>query len=96
MGEAGRGKGVAEHTDLILRSGLKGRVSKDGGIWASWFETREDALLTMRVRPPHGCKQHFRSRPGPKTPLNCADCAISFLGLTFGVWQVCSAQPLGS
>jgi hypothetical protein len=43
---------VAEHTDLILRSGLKGRVSKDGGLGASWFETREDALLTMRDRGP--------------------------------------------
>jgi hypothetical protein len=26
-----------------------GRVSKDGHFGASWFETREDALLTMRV-----------------------------------------------
>jgi hypothetical protein len=25
------------------------RVSKDDRIGASWFETREDALLTMRV-----------------------------------------------
>jgi hypothetical protein len=29
------------------------RVSKDGReIGASWFETREAALLTMRIRPP--------------------------------------------
>jgi hypothetical protein len=34
---------------LILRSRASG-VSKDGGPFAaSWFETREDALLTMRV-----------------------------------------------
>jgi hypothetical protein len=26
-----------------------GRVSKDGSTLESWFETREDALLTMRV-----------------------------------------------
>src|SRR5207245_10108778 len=37
---------------LILRSGL-GRVSKDvGPSAASWFETREDALLTMRSKIP--------------------------------------------
>jgi hypothetical protein len=48
MGEAGGGGGVVKHSDLILRSGLKGRVSKDGSIGASWFETREHALLTMR------------------------------------------------
>jgi hypothetical protein len=27
----------------------RSRVSKDSGSRASWFETREDALLTMRV-----------------------------------------------
>jgi hypothetical protein len=27
-----------------------GRVSKDAPRAASWFETREDALLTMRVK----------------------------------------------
>jgi hypothetical protein len=34
------------HAVLILRSGVS-RISKDGPR-ASWFETREDALLTMR------------------------------------------------
>jgi hypothetical protein len=33
--------------DLILRSGVFRRVSKDVPR-ISWFETREDALLTMR------------------------------------------------
>jgi hypothetical protein len=33
---------------LILRSGPQDRVSKDG-YGNSWFETREDALLSMRV-----------------------------------------------
>ena len=33
--------------NLILRSGL-GRVSKDDGIGARWFETRQQARLTMR------------------------------------------------
>jgi hypothetical protein len=33
---------------LILRSRAKRGVSKDGHAAASWFETREDALLTMR------------------------------------------------
>jgi hypothetical protein len=34
----------------MAASGLHGsrRVAKDGSIGASWFETREDALLTMR------------------------------------------------
>jgi hypothetical protein len=27
----------------------QGRVLKDGGIVASWFEAREDALLTVRI-----------------------------------------------
>jgi len=36
---------------LILRSAPFARVSKDGnGQCARWFETREDALLTMRNR----------------------------------------------
>jgi hypothetical protein len=36
---------------LILRSALFARVSKDrNGEHARWFETREDALLTMRNR----------------------------------------------
>jgi hypothetical protein len=41
----------AEKEVLILRSALYARVSKDGRreIGASWFETREAALLTMRV-----------------------------------------------
>jgi hypothetical protein len=33
--------------DLILRRRVSA-VSKDGHIGAPWFETREDALLTMR------------------------------------------------
>jgi hypothetical protein len=35
--------------DLILRSGLQAASRRmNGTIGASWFETREDALLTMR------------------------------------------------
>ena len=33
---------------LTLRRRAKRGVSKGRGIGASWFETREDALLTMR------------------------------------------------
>jgi hypothetical protein len=46
MGGAGECGGVAKHTNLILRS-RAAAFSKDGPR-ASWFETREDALLTMR------------------------------------------------
>jgi hypothetical protein len=35
-----------------------GRVSKDEECGASWFETREDALLTMRGRE-HRRGMHF-------------------------------------
>jgi len=46
----GRVEESAETEVLILRSALFARVSKDGReIGASWFETREAALLTMRV-----------------------------------------------
>src|SRR6185437_7774209 len=45
------GRGIARHAQLyplILRSAK--RVSKDEATArASWFETREDALLTMRI-----------------------------------------------
>jgi hypothetical protein len=37
------------NSNLILRSGLKDRVSKDGGTWR-WFETLRGAkLFTMRA-----------------------------------------------
>ena len=39
----GRGVGRDPHPEEPV-----GAVSKDGQIWASWFEAREDALLTMR------------------------------------------------
>jgi hypothetical protein len=47
MGEAGDGEGVAQGTGLNLRSreAASRRMATD-----SWFETREDALLTMRDR----------------------------------------------
>ena len=48
MGSAGGGEGMAGGMDLILRSVAKRCISKDGRIGASWFETRENALLTMR------------------------------------------------
>jgi hypothetical protein len=38
-------------TDLILRSGPFGRVSKDGGNH-SWFETAPERLLAMRALAP--------------------------------------------
>ena len=49
--EIDRAEEGAEKEVLILRSALFARVSKDGRgrIMASWFETREAALLTMRV-----------------------------------------------
>jgi hypothetical protein len=41
------GAGARAPTGLILRS-AHARVSKDGSNGDSWFETREDTLLTMR------------------------------------------------
>jgi hypothetical protein len=38
----------AIRTALILRSGLLAASRRMGERLASWFETREDALLTMR------------------------------------------------
>src|SRR5258708_20262092 len=50
-----------------------GRVSKDAPRAASWFETREDALLTMRVRQaeiplPPAPRGFARRREPAKTP----------------------------
>jgi hypothetical protein len=42
------GHGLSYRFFLILRACPQAGVSKDYRMWASWFETREDALLTMR------------------------------------------------
>jgi hypothetical protein len=54
---------VQGQAPLILRSGLfLGRVSKDEGCAYSWFETREDALLTMRL-----CRSEGNMKPWETT-----------------------------
>ena len=49
MDEAGGGEGVAKRSDLILRSRALAR-RLEGWSRASWFETAQGRLLTMRDR----------------------------------------------
>jgi hypothetical protein len=46
----GNNRTTVQELTLILRGGLQAASRRMGGIGigASWFETREDALLTMR------------------------------------------------
>jgi hypothetical protein len=38
----------SERLNVLILRRRASAVSKDGGTWSPWFETREDALLTMR------------------------------------------------
>src|SRR5438045_8934565 len=57
-------------SSLILKERPLGRVSKDEGICGSWFETRQEALLTMRIflNSRAGLRLQVRSLSDPFDP----------------------------
>src|ERR1700694_5223726 len=96
MGEAGRDGGMA----FSRHSGA--RVARTSDVQLHIGESRDSGSTRRRVsrnvagHRAHGCKEHFRSRPGQKTPISLQ--IMRVVPTSLDIWGPAdiTAQPLGS